>query len=267
MKPYLLLLLSLVSLCAFSQKNSIINEYDKLFSLNVYEENGKLYHNLKINEIEPSHPLSGLINDDKLYVDYIYTNFSSVSKEKIKELSAVPDSAKRNQEFLSLLKNDDLFNKYFSSMVKYYLGSQSNKYAYSTTFNKKDTIALDSLVTIATHFFYLNRITPRGCHWAVCVGNNGYKNSGKTDSSPLIEAFCFNAVLGNIFSEEYQYRLEYDSIKNAINPTNFEGTQEEKIEKMRSTMYKNMQNSESLRKMLRVEYLKMSEKLSFILTD
>jgi hypothetical protein len=267
MKPYLLLLLSLASLSAFSQKNSIINEYDKLFSLNVYEENGKFYHNLKINEIEPSHPLSGLINDNKLYVDYIYTNYTSISKEKIKELATVLDSAKRNQEFLSLLKADDLFNKYFSSMVKYYLDSKSNEYTYKATFNKKDTIALDSLVAIATHFFYLNRITPRGCHWAVCVGKNGYKNSGKTDSSPLIEAFCFNAVLGNIFNEEYQYGQEYDSIKKALNPVNFEGTQEEKIEKMRIAMYKGMQNSESLRKMLRVEYLKMSEKLSFILID
>lgn len=268
MKNYLLLLFSVVSLCAFSQKKSIEGEYDKLFSLNVFEDNGRIHSNMQVNEIDPSHPLAGLVNDNKLYVDYILTNYTSISKEKINELAAIKDSAERSQEFLKILKSDEVFNKYFSSMVKYYLGNDSKEYSYkSETFNKKETISLDSLVSIASHFFYLTRITPRGCHWFVCVGKNGYRNTKKEDSSPLIEAFCFNSVMGNIFSEKYQYKQDYDSSKNAITPEKFEGTQEEKMEEMRNIMYRDMQNSKSLRDMLREEYMEKKERLSFILED
>lgn len=268
MKNYFFLLFSVVSLCAFSQKKSIENEYDKLFSLDVFENNGKVHASLKINEIDPSHPLAGLVNDNKLYVDYILTNYTSISKERINELAAMEDSTERSQEFLKLLKSDEVFNKYFSSMVKYYFGAESNVYSYQTpTFNKKDAVSLDSLVSIASHFFYLTRITPRGCHWFVCVGKNGYRNTKKTDSSPLVEAFCFNSVMANIFDEKYQYKQDYDSSKNAITPEKFEGTQEEKIEEMRITMYKDMQNSKSLKEMLKEEYMEKKEMLGFILEE
>lgn len=267
MKLYLSLLLSVASLCAFSQKKSLQKEYDELFSLDVFESRGKFYPRFKINEIPTSHPLSDLVNNDKLYVDYIYTNYISISKEKTQELATINDSAKRNEEFLVLLKSDDLFNKYFSSIVEYYLGSESSTYTYPATFNKTDTISIDSLVAIASQFFYLSRITPRGCFWAVCVGKNGYRNSGKTDSSPLIEAFCFNAVLGNIFSEEYEYKQQYDSTKKALSPKNFKGTDKEKMEAMRSIMFKEMQNSKSLKAMLKQEYILKKDKLNFVLAN
>lgn len=266
MRLYITTLFTFISLSLFSQTKPLEQEYQSIFSLGKLELGERVYPKYEIKELPNTHVLAGLVNDNRLYLDYIYTNYTTrAGKDNMLELMDEDDSIARNKKFIELLKSDTVFGKYFSTMVMYYLPEGSKEYTYKNTINTKDTLTIDSLVAIGSKFFHLNRITSRGCHWAICVGKNGYKNLMAYDGKPLIEAFCFNAILSNVSNEKYEYYKEYKENMNSIKPKDFEGADSEVLEQMRNTMYENMQNSESLKKLLMDKYAEMKDKLSFVL--
>lgn len=258
-----ILFLCISELQAFTT-DDIKKEYATVFSIKVKNYKNESYVTTEVNKLPDNHFLADFVNNNDLYIDYILTNYSSIDKKKLNSLTS--DTLELNNFFIKSLRTDTLFNKYFLEAIHCYLSSVGKGI---TDHQVQDKIKLssDSLVKIATRFFYATRIKDNGeVQWNVCVGKNGYHYNTKDNMLPLIEAFCFNAIMKDLTTDEYKVISDFQKNIKALESQKTDKNGDEKLDYYRQTMYQMMGQNEKLKKLLRDKYDFKKRILNFELT-
>lgn len=236
-------------------------EYRNIFRAHVQKYNGREYVQKEIIELPAEHFLSGLVNQNKLYINYILTNYCEVDYKQLNNLKG--DTVQLSEYYINSLVQDKTFNKYFLEAVNCFLGSK-NKKIDDYVSSDKLKISADSLITIASKFFFATKIKDDGfVLWHVCVGFNGYQNQNKQTMIPLIEAFSFMTVFNNLDNENFNFMLDFNNNKKNLEKESANFNNEEKLNYTRNNMYALMSKSESLKRLLIQEYQKKENILNF----
>lgn len=256
----LFLLLCLSDLQAYTA-DEIKKEYANIFTVKVRDNSDKPYVTTEINNLPDNHFLAGFVNNNKLFIDYILMNYLTIDRKKLNSLTA--DTVELNNYFLNSLRTDTIFNKYFLEATHYYLTTVGKEITDHKVHGKL-MLSPDSLVTIATRFFYATRLKDNGdAQWSVCVGKNGYHYNKKDNMLPLIEAFCFNAIMEDLKTEEYKIISDFQKNIKELQSQKTDKNGEEKLDYYRQTMYQMMQQNDKLRKLLIDKYENKKRILNF----
>ncbi|MDD4645653.1 MAG: hypothetical protein PHY99_06660 [Bacteroidales bacterium] len=233
----------------------IKNHYEDFISIQKSTYNEKDYLIKRIIETERKSCFSDFVNNNKVFIDYLLTNFSSNSNSQ--NLLQLTDSTTiRNNYFLDL-KKDSLFNSVMAELV-------------CKTIDKnvpKDTVPMDKLLNIAVKFFSIMRITDEGLYVGkVCVGLNDIKKT-ESERKPFVEAFSFASIMKHYKSEEFSMYDEFVKAIKELYKVNLGINKDEKLLRAQGAMFLLMRNNENLKKMLKTEFEKQKENLPFILTN
>jgi len=220
-----------------------------------------------IDTLSPQSPLAEFINHNKLYVNHIVKNYSTVNYAQIKSLS---NDKNLDSLFSSALRKDSIFNAHFLESAYFYLKSTGVKILDYPNL-EKITISKDQILNIASKFFYADEIRGPQVSWKVCVGFNGSESSKNTVAREnLIEAFCFMAVFKNLFNPDYTFEKSFSEKMGNIN------TQVQKeilankkvdIDTIRNDMYGYMAKDKSLELAILNEYNNKKEMLNFVISN
>ena len=88
-----------------SAQLSVFERIDKQFELNISEKNDKKRIDVSFVSIDPQQS----ILDDRVYMDYLYTNFRSKSIDKYPTITAEISDDKAIDSYRNTIKNDSLF--------------------------------------------------------------------------------------------------------------------------------------------------------------
>ena len=200
-----------------------------------------------------------------MYIDYILKNYTSFGWKTLDNYST--DTIQLRKYLNETLQADSVFNKYFLEAVYYYVTSVGQTITdYRSPYKLK--ITTDSLIIIATRFFYATEFKDNGnAKWYVCVGHNGHRYGNNDNMTPLIEAFCFMAVMDDVSTEEYNIFSVFRKNINKLEKQKTDKEGEDKLEYYRMTMYAMMRKSNKLRALLIDKYNKKKNILNFELTE
>lgn len=176
---FLFLTLGLYAISSYSQTScDIATEYNHIFSIKKVKFDDEEYLDKIVNKIDTSSCFSALVNNNKLYIDYLLTHFSDNSTYQA--LLAINDSTALQNEFITSLKKDSVFTREINKLAK----KVTDKLNYIP-----DTVSMSELLNIAVKYFLIVRINNDGYYVGkVCTGINGLKQTEK-ERSPQIEAF------------------------------------------------------------------------------
>ena len=245
--------------------DEIKNEYKHIFSTEIRQYKNKSYVVVDVNKLQDDHFLADFVNNHHLYIDYILKNYNTFDWKTLYDYTA--DTIRLHNYLIETLQADSVFNKYFLEATHFYLTSVSQKITDHQV-QKKLNITADSLVTIATRFFYATRFTNNGdAQWYVCVGKNGYRFDKKDNMIPLIEAFCFMTVMNDLKTDEYKVFSNFKKNIKKLKKQKTDKEGNEKLDYYRQTMYQMMGRSDRLRTLLLEKYNKKKDILNFELTE
>lgn len=233
---------------------SIRSQYDQVFQIKKEKYGDQEYLRKMVNSLEDHHRLAGLVNNNKLYLSYLLTNFSDgENHQQLLEL----DNQKRLQEkFINSLEEDSLFN---ATLFK--ISEKSLNPAFVP-----DTVSIDDVLNVAVKFFNIKGITKEG-HYAgkVCSGINGITET-LPERQPHLEAFSFSTILQNMKEEEENM---HDIFVNAIHELyklDLGVEKEDRLLRAQGIMFSLMRNNAELRDLLLSEYEKKKEYLPFVIS-
>jgi hypothetical protein len=240
----------------FSQtKCDIKNYYDEFIKTQKFKHNDKEYLVTQIVETKNTGCFSNLVNSNRMYIDYLLTNFSSHSNYQ--DLLSIPDSLTLQKIYITQLQEDSLFNSVMLDLVAKTIEKQL----------PKDTISMNRLLNTAVKYFSILRINEEGYYVGkVCVGLNLIEKTEK-DRRPQIEAFSFSSILKHYQSEEFSMYDEFVKAIKELNKVNLGIDKEERLLRAQGAMFLLMKNNVNLRKMLKSEYEKNKDNLPFVLID
>jgi len=193
MKLLLTLTFALITVCTYSQDNcDITQEYQNILQITKHKYGEKEYLMKRIKKVEEKYCFSDLINENEIYFDYLQTHFSNQSNTK--ELLAISDSVKLQNEFIKTLEKDTVFND---------LMNQLNLKTMDQAKYITDTISIDEMLNIAVKFFSIIRIDKDGNYVVkFFTGINGLEQTEK-NRNPHLEAFCFSTLFENYEGEQF----------------------------------------------------------------
>ncbi|GAA3911904.1 hypothetical protein GO495_25735 [Chitinophaga oryziterrae] len=254
-----LLLTSAITTNAQSLTSQVLKDkYPALFKTFVYQGN--------IFEWVAAQPENDIFNDltskNALYLDYILNNQTSFDRKKIAVFKY--DSIQLIEAFRNELRQDTAFNRNMLQLSYWYLKSKHINVAdYQST---KTDLTTDQLINIATRFFFATKIQPdNNVGWKVCIGQNAYADDKRNSTYPLIEAFCFMAIMNNI--ETAQYYQHFEEYGITISQQTKYLPESERLIVARESMYKEMAGNSALKTALLNAYRNKADMLSFRLTD
>jgi hypothetical protein len=161
------------------------------------------------------------------------------------------------------LRTDSVFNRYFLEAAGHYFRSKGHQIT-GHDLGEKVELSADSLASIASRFFYANRLEPNGkTEWNICVGKNGYRNNPGHDMVPLIEAFCFMAIFEHLDPDKYGIYADFRDNAMKLKDEYTGRDDEEKLMYFRASMYEMMARSDNLKRLLRDHYTLKKEMLNF----
>lgn len=241
---------------SFSQiKCDIKNYYDDFIKIQKLKYNDEEYLIKQVVETKNMGCFSNLVNSNRMYIDYLLTNFSSHSNYEV--LLSITDSSTLQKIYIKQLQEDSLFNSVMSDLVAKTIEKQLSK----------DTISMDKLLNIAVKYFSILRINEDGYYVGkVCVGLNLVEKTEK-DRQPQMEAFSFSSILKNYQSEEFSMYDEFVKAIKELNKVNLGIDKEERLLRAQGAIFLLMRNNVNLRKMLKSEYEKNIDNLPFVLID
>ncbi len=251
----LILIIGLVTVDLFSQTNcSIEEEYRKIFKIEKmkYEESEYLIQT--VNEIDSNSCFSGLVNNNREYIDYLRTHFSDDSNYE--KLLAIRDTIELQNEFIKSLENDSLFNREMKKLTK----KITDKSNYIP-----DTVSMNELLNIAVKYFLIMEISEEG-HYVgkVCTGINGLAET-ENKRNPQVEAFCFSTILNNYQGDKFNMYNEFVKGIKELYTIHLGIEDKERLLRAQGAMYMIMRNNETLKELLLLEYENKKEYLPFVL--
>jgi hypothetical protein len=238
----------------FAQSSSSIeNNYDEIFGIAKEEYQGREYLRSWVNELDRGHPLSGLINNNKLFLEYWLTNFTD--RGAYRQLMEIEGEEKLQQEFIEFLKKDQQFNPLMADLSK----KVKNRVVVA------DTVSMDQLLNVAVKYFNILGITEEGSYKGkVCAGLNGITQT-LSERKPELEAFCFSAILKNQQGEEYNMYNEFVAAIKELYKQELGIERDARLLRAQGAMFSIMRNNEQLREMLISEYEERKDYLPFVL--
>ncbi len=256
MKRFLLIFpFVLISINIFSQTEcNIKKNYNQIFKITKQQYEDKEYLIKTVNKIDSNSCFAALVNNNKYYLDYLLTNFSS--RENYEKLNAIKDSVELQNEFIKQLQCDSLFNSTMNNLT--------NKITNKTSY-QPDTLTMDELLNVAVKFFSIIRINDEGYYSAkVCTGINGIRETEKK-RKPQVEAFCFTTIFNHYQSEDYNMYNELVKGVKEVYKLNLGIDDDQRLLRAQGAMYMAMRNNEVLHELLQVEYENKKEYLPFVL--
>jgi hypothetical protein len=264
--------LLIASVFCFSLASAQINtvetikkEYASIFITKVFHHEDQTFVATTINTLPKNHPLADFVNNNSLYLDYLLSNYAKLDRDTFIVLAK--DTVVLQNYFVNTLKSDTIFTNYFLEAVNCYLNSVGKKIKNYKP-QAKLKLTTDSIVTIASRFFYANALNEKGgAKWNICVGKNGYHNNKKNLMAPLVEAFCFMAIMNDVSAEEFKILPEFKTSIKKVQNTATDKVGNDKLEFYRESMYFEMKQNEKLKNLLLEKYKVKKSMLNFEITD
>ncbi len=257
MKNFILFsLLFSISFYLYPQSaSSIQDDYDQIFEINKDQYGDREYLKKTVNTLEEDHQLSGLVNKNKLYLDYLLTNFSN--QDNYQQLLALEDSCKLQEKYITSLKKDSLFN---SALIRFSEKKLNPAFV-------PDTVSIDEVLNVAVKFFYVKEITEEGNYKGkVCGGINGISTT-LPERKPHLEAFSFAAVLQNLQEQEKDIYGEFITAVRELYKMDLGVDRDERLFRAQGAMFFLMRNNPRLKDLLLTEYEKKKEYLPFVIEN
>lgn len=257
MKSIVIIYLLMASFGVIGQQNCNIQDaYKEMFSVTLQTYGEQTFVRKIVNEVAADNCFASLVNDNTLYIDYIYSNFTDYSK--VNDLKNISDSVARQQQFIENLRTDSLFNSIMQRL--------DDKINNPKSFIP-DTVSMDELMNYAVKFFLIKGINEAGHYLGqVCNGINGLELT-KEVRNPHVEALCFTTIL-NHYSDSL-YSMQDELIKGIKEVYKIElGTNEDdRLLRAQGAMFAIMRNNEVLRKTLLKTYHNKKGILPFVIAN
>jgi hypothetical protein len=253
-KVAFLFLLSLYWSLTQAQNRCQVKElYGDFVAISKHEINGQTYTSRQVLVPVKKSCLSAFIEQEKLMMDYLLTNFSSPVSPDL--LAAAKDSLALRKIYLAELKKDSSFAKVMEELQTKVL---EKKVA-------KDSIDMDDLMNVAMKYFTITKASADGGYSGkVCVGINGV-TSTQTKRQAFLEAFAFSSIFKHYQSKEYNMYREFTDAIRKILPIQLGEDNNERLLRAQGALFVLMSQNEKLQKMLREEYEARKTNLPFIL--
>lgn len=251
---FLFLILFAFSFNLFAQSNgSIQSQYDQIFQIKKEKYPDGEYLRKMVNSLKEDHKLAGLVNNNRLYLDYLLNNFSE--RENYQQLIELDNQKELQEKFVNSLKKDSLF----TSVIFKISGKALNPVFVP------DTVSIDDVLNVAVKFFNIKEITEEG-HYAgkVCAGINGITET-LPERQPQLEAFSFSTILQNMKEEEENMHDEFVDAIRELYELDLGVEKEDRLLRAQGVMFSLMRNNPQLRDLLLSEYEKKKEYLPFVL--
>ncbi len=251
----LILTIGLIAVNLFSQTNcKTKNEYHKIFKIEKKKYEEREYLIQSVNEIDSNSCFSGLVNNNREYIDYLRTHFSDDSNYE--KLLAISDTIELQNEFIKSLENDSLFNSEMEKLTK----KITDKSNYVP-----DTVSMDELLNIAVKYFLIMEISEDGYYVGkVCTGINGLADT-ENERNPHVEAFCFSTIVNNYQGEQFNMYNEFVKGIQELYTIHLGIEDSDRLLRAQGAMYMFMRNNETLKELLLLEYENKKEYLPFVL--
>ncbi|WP_324720817.1 hypothetical protein [Salinimicrobium sp. HB62] len=245
---------TLIQSALFAQSSSgIQDDYDEIFHIKKENYEGREYLRSWVKELDREHPLSGLVNNNKVFLEYWLTNFTD--REAYQQLMEIEKEEELQEEFTGFLKRDPQFDHLMTALSK----KVENRSVVA------DTVSVDQLLNVAVKYFNILGITAEGSYKGkVCAGLNGITET-LSERKPELEAFCFSAILKNLQGEEFNMYNEFVAAIKELYKQELGVDREARLLRAQGAMFSLMRNNEQLREMLISEYEKRKHYLPFVL--
>lgn len=206
-----------------------------------------------------------LTKNNVLYLDYILYNHTAIDRKAIAACKG--DSIQLLRAFRQALRGDALFNRHMLELSYWYLQAK-NVQVTGYQPPAKTHLTTEQLMNIAAKFFFATAVQPdKTIQWKVCIGENAYVEDKHNSLYPLVEAFCFMAIMNHYESTQYPFKERFDGYASTISKQTNWLPEEERLSAARDNMYKEMAHDETLRRALLYAYNSKKDILSFKLTD
>ncbi len=233
--------------------SSIQEDYNEIFGIKKEKYEDREYLSTRINQLPKDHYLSGLVNNNKMYLKYWLTNF--IDHDGFHQLKTIEGEEKLQEKFIEFLKNDSLFNPL---MMKYAERVTNPSFV-------ADTVSMDEVLNVAVKYFNILGITKDGYYKGkVCAGLNGIRET-LSERKPHLEAFCFSTILQNLKGEEDNMHNQFVAAIRQLYKQDLGVDREDRILRAQGAMFSLMRNNEQLKKLLISEYEKKKDFLPFVI--
>lgn len=217
----------------------------------------------EIQELEDSHILSELINDNEFFFLYMITNWTLITDKQ--EKTSYEDSLSFPKNYYDLLKQDSTFNDIFLPIVINYLETKDIKVENYSDFLEKQTMSIERILGTASRFFYPDGIGKNGGIRAyVCVGINGLKDL-EEGRNAYIEALAYSAINQEMIEPKFNVRDSFVKNFNYMNSLDLSNDDDLKIQRAQGVMWAMMYKEDSLKNALIHEFEKVKSWIPFVL--
>lgn len=250
LKTYCCFFIFLFAIHISSAQLSVFERIDKQFELSISEKNDEKRIDLSFVSIDPQES----ILDDKVYMNYLYTNFRSKSIDKYPTITDEISDDEAITRYRNTIKNDSLFVHTINDI------SQN----VNQPIAEKPVYTLSETLDIATKFIKIIDVKENQYVLKVCVGINDLDQTQSIRNAAL-EAFCFSAILKNYYNKNNPLREGIIKEFKKIVPLSMGVEKEDQILRAQGALFILMFQNETLKNALLSEYENNKQNLPFTL--
>jgi hypothetical protein len=198
-----------------------------------------------------------LISDNYRRFEYLLYQYSNpVDGNNIKAL--YPDTVKMKETYLTFLSADKNRTKYFKETLAPFM---KNSVAVD-----QQVFTTEELMDVSSKFFYCTQVMPDNkIRHKTCIGFNGIAEAQWEKDYMLLEAFCYEAIFTDLFSDASKLAPEVQALKEALAVQKFSElkTQNEYLLDVRLGLFEALERNELLKSMLLSYYQENEDNLAF----
>lgn len=173
---------------------------------------------------------------------YLFSNYAATFKREQELEQLLPDTTNIRKRFTAMLEHDSVYARMFRQAMPD---------------NRVPDIQIDSLLDIASRFYYLHR-SHGGVTAHICVGINKVKELPQSKGSPYYAAFCYQVIR----SQEDPFAI-FDRAKDALGDSIYNDMPDEELHRAEHDIYRHAAADPELRKQLWDAYLTKRRYLNF----
>jgi hypothetical protein len=174
---------------------------------------------------------------------YLFSNYAATFKRERELSKLLPDTIAIRKRFRDMLEQDTAYARFFH---------------HAMPDHRVPDIRIDSLLYIASRFYYLHRASGGGVTAHICVGINKVKELVRTEGSPYYAAFCYQVIR----SQEDPFAIFYRA-KDAAGDSIYNDMPEEQLHQAEHDIYRHAAADPELRQQLWSAYLAKRRYLNF----